>query len=674
CLSWGHPTPVGSVCLPGCLAVGVSVHLPGCLSIFLGVRPSSWVSIYWVVCWVVPLSFWVPVRMSVCPSGCLLGHLSVLLGINLPTGLSFVALHPLQPSHGVPPSTGPSVRPSIHPHRPKAMYTALPKSGSPFGPDAARPGLHAWRVERLRPVEVPEPTRGVFFSGDAYLVLHNGPEEQAHLHLWLGRDCSQDERGACALLSTQLSSLLGERPVTHREVQGNESDLFMEYFPRGLTYQEGGVASAFKRGRPDPGAGPAPKLYQVKGKRKIRASQRDPTWASFNTGDCFLLDLGQTLYVWCGARSNVLERSRAQELAAAIRDGERGGIARLEIVADGEEPPEMVQVLGPKPPLQEGSPEEDVVADQSNTGAAVLYKARTRRDTTVSDATGRMDLTQVATSSPFSQSLLCPDDCFVLDNGAGGMVFVWKGHKANEQERQAALRVAEEVIARMGHPPHTQVEILPQGRETPFFKQFFSSWRCDQACAPVPAPSTARAVLSCPCHAASAVPVPLPSPHHPQAPAISISMPAIHTLCRARVHPVPKPVSRLPLCMTMPCHPRAYVIPVCPFATLMPVALPPPSHAHPEPSPCLCHVLFVTTPCHPNVHTIPKPTSSLPLCHPLTPIPLPAPCLSPSPSLPHPKPTGHLLPTLLPQLCHLHALAAFLPVPVTRCARAVPTP
>lgn len=34
------------------------------------------------------------------------------------------------------------------------------------------------------------------------------------------------------------------------------------------------------------------------------------------------------------------------------------------------------QVLGPKPTLQEGSPEEDVVADQRNAGAAVLYKAR----------------------------------------------------------------------------------------------------------------------------------------------------------------------------------------------------------------------------------------------------------------------------------------------------------
>ncbi|XP_059687494.1 macrophage-capping protein isoform X1 [Gavia stellata] len=349
------------------------------------------------------------------------------------------------------------------------MYTALPKSGSPFGPSATHPGLHIWRVEKLRPVEVPKATWGVFFSGDAYLVLHNGPDERAHLHLWMGRDSSRDEQGACALLSTQLNALLGERPVTHREVQGNESDVFMEYFPRGVTYQEGGVDSAFKPTHPGAGAGPVRKLYQVKGKKNIRASERDPSWASFNTGDCFILDLGETLFVWCGARCNVLERSRAQELAAAIRDGERGGKARLEIVADGEEPPEMLQVLGPKPTLQEGTPEEDVMADQRNAGAAVLYK--------VSDVTGRMDLSQVAASSPFSQSLLCSDDCFVLDNGAGGKVYVWKGRKANEQERQAALKVAEEVIARMGHSPRTQVEILPQGRETPLFKQFFSSWK-----------------------------------------------------------------------------------------------------------------------------------------------------------------------------------------------------
>lgn len=57
--------------------------------------------------------------------------------------------------------------------------------------------------------------------------------------------------------------------------------------------QEGGVESAFHK--TTSGATPAAirKLYQVKGKKNIRATERALSWDSFNTGDCFILDLGQ---------------------------------------------------------------------------------------------------------------------------------------------------------------------------------------------------------------------------------------------------------------------------------------------------------------------------------------------------------------------------------------------
>lgn len=146
-------------------------------------------------------------------------------------------------------------------------------SGSPFPASVQDPGLHIWRVEKLKPVSIAQENHGVFFSGDSYLVLHNGAEEVSHLHLWigkgvrmvadwvcprqgwrlqwvlgtfiyhhhpqfiLGQQSSRDEQGACAVLAVHLNTLLGERPVQHREVQGNESDLFMSYFPRGLKYQ-----------------------------------------------------------------------------------------------------------------------------------------------------------------------------------------------------------------------------------------------------------------------------------------------------------------------------------------------------------------------------------------------------------------------------------------------------
>lgn len=52
----------------------------------------------------------------------------------------------------------------------------------------------------------------------------------------------------------------------------------------------------------------------------------------------------QNIFAWCGAKSNILERNKARDLALAIRDSERQGKAQVEIVADGEEPGEMIQV------------------------------------------------------------------------------------------------------------------------------------------------------------------------------------------------------------------------------------------------------------------------------------------------------------------------------------------
>lgn len=45
----------------------------------------------------------------------------------------------------------------------------------------------------------------------------------------------------------------------------------------------------------------------------------------------------------------------------------------------------------------------------------------------VSDATGSMTITKISDKSPFEKDLLLRDDCFILDNGANGKIFVWKG-------------------------------------------------------------------------------------------------------------------------------------------------------------------------------------------------------------------------------------------------------
>jgi hypothetical protein len=81
----------------------------------------------------------------------------------------------------------------------------------------------------------------------------------------------------------------------HLELEREETDLFGSYFRKGITYMKGGVASGFKCITP---AVHEPVMYQIKGKRYARCFPVDMSCSSLNEGDCFLLDLGETLYLW----------------------------------------------------------------------------------------------------------------------------------------------------------------------------------------------------------------------------------------------------------------------------------------------------------------------------------------------------------------------------------------
>ncbi|XP_071765557.2 capping protein (actin filament), gelsolin-like b [Centroberyx gerrardi] len=333
-----------------------------------------------------------------------------------------------------------------------------------FGPEIREPGLRVWRVEKMKAVLLDRSEVGAFFNGDSYLVLENRGQLGADLHMWIGEKSSRDEQVACAMLATQLDNFLGGDPIQHRQVQGYESPEFMILFPRGVSYKEGGVESGFRRAQ---GSGTVHRLYQIKGKRNIRAKEVELSWESFNKGDCFILDLGETIMSWIGSQANIFEKQKVREIASLIRDTDRHGKARIVDICEGEEPPEMLKVLGPVPALAESTPEEDSKADASN--SASLYK--------VSDATGSMTMTKVSEKSPFAKELLVRDDCFILDNGANGKIFVWKGSGANAEEKREALKMADNFIQQMNYPRmKTQVEILPQGRETIIFKQFFKNW------------------------------------------------------------------------------------------------------------------------------------------------------------------------------------------------------
>uniref|UniRef100_A0AAZ1WV68 Gelsolin n=1 Tax=Oreochromis aureus TaxID=47969 RepID=A0AAZ1WV68_OREAU len=302
-------------------------------------------------------------------------------------------------------------------------------------------GLQLWWVENMELVPVPESLYGRFYIGDAYLILKSTSNRsgalQYDLHYWQGSECSQDESGAAAIPTVQMDDFLQGVPVQYREVQ--ESDTFTGYFKSGLTYMKGGVASGFKHVVTND-VGDVKRLLHVRGRRVVRATEVPVSWDSFNQSDSFILDLGQEIIQWCGR-------------------------AELRVCDEGAEPEKMIEVLGEKPELPE-SQADDTETDASNRKAACLYK--------VSNAGGDLEVAVVAEESLFSQNALVSSECFIVDNGANGHIFIWKGEHnryANSEERHAVLNTAESFISKMNYPSYTRVQVLPET------KQFFKDWR-----------------------------------------------------------------------------------------------------------------------------------------------------------------------------------------------------
>ncbi|KAM9358344.1 scinderin like a [Symphorus nematophorus] len=328
-----------------------------------------------------------------------------------------------------------------------------------------QPGLQIWRVEKLNLNPVPKNLHGTFYNGDAYIVLHTTAAQSYRIHSWFGEKATQDETGAAAIFKVQLDDHLGGKPVQYQEYQNEESNTFLSYFKPRIVYLEGGVASGFKDVTTNEVN--VKRLLHVKGRRTVRAKEVDMSWKSFNKDDCFIIDLGMMIYHWSGTESNIFERLKATEVAKCIRDNERGGRPTVEMIDEGSEPEEVLNLLGPKPDLPSAS-SDDKSTDKKNKNVATLYL--------VSDAAGAMKTTVVAEKNPFKQDMLNQNDCYILDNGVDNKIFVWKGKNANPDERKAAATAAEKFIKQKNYSKKCQVQIMPAGGETSLFKTFFFNW------------------------------------------------------------------------------------------------------------------------------------------------------------------------------------------------------
>ena len=255
-----------------------------------------------------------------------------------------------------------------------------------FGNAGKAPGLEVWRIEKMVPTRVPDKEVGKFYDGDSYICLKTVQKAGSSslswdIYFWLGAETSRDESGVAAYKTVELDELLGGGPVQHREVQGHESEQFIQCF-KTFEIRNGGVESGFNKVEKENIC----RLLHLKGKRTIQVKQVQCSASSLNSGDVFILDKGDDIYQWNGAECSKKEKSKALEVTLSIKDDERGGKAQLHVMDEGSELDVFWEILGGKTAIAPATSDEEGSCKSSKPCKLFV----------VSDASGQMLVDEVS--------------------------------------------------------------------------------------------------------------------------------------------------------------------------------------------------------------------------------------------------------------------------------------
>lgn len=330
----------------------------------------------------------------------------------------------------------------------------------------AAPGVEVWRIEKLGVKRWDSKLYGSFFQGDSYIVLntYKKPPSEAlcfNVHFWLGKDTSQDEMGVAAYKTVELDDLLKDVPVQYREVQGGESQAFLNCFGGTITVMQGGIESGFNHVKPEAYKA---RLLHVKGRweNTVSVTQVPLELKSLNDGDVFLLDSGLQVYQWNGKTAGVFEKRKGQEVIRQLND-QRNGRVKSTIIESGEDNADFWKLLGGKGPIPAA-----VADDQKKSSKPVFVKKCLR----VSDASGAMTVSVVGEGA-LKKAMLKSDDVFLVDSGES--VFMWVGKGANAAERKEAMRRAIDYLNQNKRPITTPIQRIIEGKENVLFNAQFSA-------------------------------------------------------------------------------------------------------------------------------------------------------------------------------------------------------
>jgi len=269
--------------------------------------------------------------------------------------------------------------------------------------------------------------------------------------MWVGLNTTMDEAGTGAYKIVELDTLFNREMTLIRDVQGQESDLFLTYFPH-IHILNGGVESGFRRISVDKYK---PRLFIVRGNKTPRVSELELSFNSLNNGDSFILDNGLNVYVWKGSKSSSFEKFKAESVAKSLKD-DRSGV-KITSMNEGDNNDDFFNLLGGKGNLKVKDESKEVVHEK------VLLR--------VSDTNGPLQINEVGRGPNVKRSLLDTNDVFILD--LGYEVYLWIGKGSSNVEKQRSLGVCHEYVKKQNKDIRIPILAVKEGRETDGFEKSF---------------------------------------------------------------------------------------------------------------------------------------------------------------------------------------------------------
>ncbi|KAI7981332.1 Villin-1 [Camellia lanceoleosa] len=330
----------------------------------------------------------------------------------------------------------------------------------------AKPGLEIWCVQNIQLVPVPRSSHGKFFSGSAYIALNtfllkNGTQ-QHDIHYWLGKDANEVDSALASDKALELDEALGSHVVQYREVQGQETELFLSYFKPCIIPIEGVFSSG-------PGHANS-ETYQIslltcKGDRVVHVKEVPFTRTSLNHNDVFILDTASKIFLFSGCNSSTQERAKALEVVQYIKENKHGGNCEVATIDDGKfvgdpDVGEFWSLFGGYAPIPRDSP--STVQEQPDISTVKLFWINTQGKLCQSG------------SDNLNKEMLDSNKCYMLDCDAE--LFAWMGRNTSITERKTSISAVEDFVRSQGRSVGTHLTFLTEGSETALFRSYFDSW------------------------------------------------------------------------------------------------------------------------------------------------------------------------------------------------------